>query len=233
MKSVTDSKQSSLATVKRIGTGLAFILFPLLLIFGYAVHPGLLQPHILSEEEVILRAHGNNLLAFGHLLFLFAVPLMIIVTLRLMKLLGRGSGAWAGFIGAVLVMLGAVTLAAEKGAEGLTVSALNTLPESQFAQMMPGLLAIYSHAGLMVLVWGVVLLAIGFAIQAIALLTTRAFPRWQAIVFLVGVLTMGGPDGFEIVGLVATILIAVALVPYGIQAITKKDTYEVQAEQAI
>jgi uncharacterized protein with PQ loop repeat len=99
--------------------------------------------------------------------------------------------------------------------------------------MMPGLLAIYSHAGLMVLVWGVVFLAIGFIIQVIALLTTRTFPRWQAIVLLVGVLTMGGPDGFEIVGLVATILIAVALVPYGIQAIAKKDTYEMQAEQAI
>jgi hypothetical protein len=226
MKSVTDSKQSSLDNVKRIGTGLAFIFFPLLFIFGYAVHPGLLQPHMLSEEEVILRAHGNNLLAFGHLLFLFAAPLMIVVAIRLMKLVGHGSGAWAGFAGAVLVILGAVALAAEKGAEGLTVSALNTLPESEFAQMMPGLLAIYSHAGLMVLVWGVVFIAIGFVIQAIALLTTRAFTRWQAIVFLVGVLTMGGPDGFEIIGLVATILIAVALVPYGIQAIAKKDTYE-------
>jgi hypothetical protein len=80
----------------------------------------------------------------------------------------------------------------------------------------------------MVLVWGVVFLAIGFVIQAIALLTTRAFPRWQAIVFLVGVLTMGGPDGFEIVGLIASILIAVALVPYGIQSIIKKDIYETQ-----
>jgi hypothetical protein len=228
MKSVTDSKQSSLATVKRIGTGLAFIFFPLLFVFGYAVHPGLLQPHMLSEQEVILRAHGNNLLAFGHLLFLLAAPLMIIVTLRLMKLLGRGPGAWAGFAGAVLVMLGAVALAAEKGAEGLTMSALNTLPEGQFAQMMPGLLAIYSHASLMVLVWGVVFIAIGFVIQAIALLTTRTFPRWQAIVFLVGVLTMGGPDGFEIVGLVATVLITVALVPYGIQVIVKKDSYETQ-----
>jgi hypothetical protein len=231
MKSVTDSKQSSLATVKRIGTGLAFILFPLLFIFGYAVHPGLLQPHILSEEEVILRAHNNNLLAFGHLLFLFAAPLMIVVAVRLMKLVDRGSVAWAGFIGAALVVLGAVALAAEKGAEGLTVSALNTLPASQFAQMMPGLLVIYSHAGLMVLVWGVVFIAIGFVIQAIALLMTKAFPRWQGIVFLLGVLTMGGPDGFEIVGLVATILIAVVLVPYGIQAIAKKDDYEMETGQ--
>jgi hypothetical protein len=139
MKSVTDSKQSSLATVKRIGTGLAFILFPLLFMFGYAVHPGLLQPHILSEEEAILRAYNNNLLAFGHLLFLFAAPLIIVVAIRLMKLVNRGSVAWAGFIGAALVLLGAVALAAEKGAEGLTISALNTLPESDFAQMMPGL----------------------------------------------------------------------------------------------
>jgi hypothetical protein len=151
---------------------------------------------------------------------------MIVVAIRLMKLVDRGSVAWAGFIGAALVVLGAVMLAAEKGAEGLTMSALNTLPESQFAQTIPGLMAIFSHAGLMVLVWGVVLLAIGFVIQAIALLRTRAFPRWQGVVLLIGVFTMGGPEGYEIIALLGTILIAVALVPYGIKAIAKKDAYE-------
>jgi hypothetical protein len=108
------------------------------------------------------------------------------------------------------------------------MSALNTLPESQFAQMTPGLLAIYSHAGLMVLVWGVVFLAIGFMIQAIALLATGAFPRWQAIVFLVSAFAMGGPEGLEIIGLVASVLIAVALVPYGIQTIAREEGHEAQ-----
>lgn len=216
----------NLEHVKRIGTGLAFILFPLLFVFAFAVHPGLLNPHMLSEREVILRAHDNALLAFGHVLVLFDAALLIVVTLHFMKLLKRGPAAWAGFIGATLAVLGAVMLAAEKGAESLTVSALDTLPEHTFAQLVPGLMPIFSHQGWMVLVWGVVLLAPGFAIQAIALLATNAIPRWQSALLLIGICLLGGPDGFEIVNLGAAILLAVALVPYGIQTIRKKDTSE-------
>jgi hypothetical protein len=67
------------------------------------------------------------------------------------------------------------------------------------------------------------LIAIGFAIQAIGLLKTNLIPRWQSVLLLVGICLLGGPDGFEIVNLGASILLAVALVPYGIQIITKKD----------
>jgi len=38
-------------------------------------------------------------------------------------------------------------LAADKGALCLTMSALDTLPEGDFAQMMPGLLAMFSKEG--------------------------------------------------------------------------------------
>ena len=48
---------------KQIGIGLAFIIFPLLFIFAFAVHPGLLKPRLLSPKEIILRAHGNGVLA--------------------------------------------------------------------------------------------------------------------------------------------------------------------------
>jgi hypothetical protein len=133
MKSVMASSPSNLDNVKRILTGLSFILFPLLFIFAFAVHPGLFSPQLLSNEELIIRAHNNNLLAFGHVLVLFITPLLIVVALRFMKILNRGSVAWAGFIGAVMAVFGAVMLAAEKGAESLTISALNTLPENQFA----------------------------------------------------------------------------------------------------
>jgi hypothetical protein len=58
MKSTTDSNRSSIATVKRIGTGLAFILFPLMFAFAFAVHPGLLHPRLhyrpLTEVEMEL-----------------------------------------------------------------------------------------------------------------------------------------------------------------------------------
>jgi hypothetical protein len=212
--------------VKRIGTGLAFVLFPLLFVFAFAAHPGLLNPHLLSEEEVILRAHHDTLLGFGHVLVLLDAAILVPVALEFMRLLDRGSVAWAGFIGAAVAVLGAVALAAEKGAECLTMSALDTLPENQFVQTMPGLVAIFSKQGWMILAWGVVLIALGFAIQAIALLKTNLIPRWQSILLLVGICLLGGPDGFEIVNLGASILLGAALVPYGIYSIMKKDTHE-------
>jgi hypothetical protein len=143
-----------------------------------------------------------------------------------MKLLDLSSVVWAaraGLIGAAVAILGVVILAADKGALCLTMSALDTLPETEFAQMMPGLLAMFSFKGWLVLLWGILLIPIGFAIQAIALLRSRVFPRWGGVLFLIGVLFIGFPDGAEIINLTASILMAIALIPYGIQIIVGKD----------
>ncbi len=199
---------------KRVGTGLAFVFFPLIFVFAFAVHPGLLNPHFLGPEELIQRAHQNGLLQFGHLLVTLCTVLLIASALHFMKLLER-SAAWAGTIGGMLAIFGAVILAADKGALCLTMSALDGLPESQFSQMLPGLLAMFSKQGWLVMLWGIVLLPLGFAIQALALIRTRSLPRWQGIMFLVGVLFVGTPDGVEIVNLSASILMAIALIPYG------------------
>ncbi|MCX5841998.1 MAG: hypothetical protein NTY16_11235 [Deltaproteobacteria bacterium] len=201
------SKNRSLENAKRVGTGLCFIIFPLTFVFAFAVHPGLLQPRILSPEELILRAHQNGLLQFAH----------VLVTLNTAVLAG-----WAGRVGASLAILGAVMLAADKGALCLTMSAFDTLPESTFALMMPGLLAMFSFKGWMVLVWGFLFLPIGFAIQSIALFKTKALPRWQSALFLMGVLFVGFPDGAEIINLTASILMAVALFPYGMRMVANK-----------
>jgi hypothetical protein len=207
--------------IKQIGAGLAFIIFPMLFIFAFAVHPDLLQPHLLSPEDLILRAHGNGLLQFGHVLVTLSTGLLIVVALHFMKLLDRSTSAWAGFIGATIAILGAIILAADKGALCLTMSAFDTLPEKVFAQMMPGVLAMFTKQGWLVLLWGIVFLPIGFAIQAIALLKTNAFPRWQSILFLIGVLLVATPDGLEIINLSASVMMAIALAPYGIRIILK------------
>lgn len=207
--------------IKNLGLGLTFIIFPILFVFAFAVHPGLLNPHLLGPKELILRAHHNEWLQFGHVLVTLSTALLVVIALHFMNLLGNNSSAWAGFIGAALAILGAIILAADKGALCLTMSALDTLPEKEFAQMMPGLLAMFSKEGWMVLLWGILFLPVGFAIQAIALLRTQAFPRWQSILFLIGVLLVGTPDGLEIINLTASILMAIAFVTYGIQFIAK------------
>jgi hypothetical protein len=211
--------EQSLAKAKRVGTGLAFILFPLLFIFAFAVHPGLLSPHLLDPQGLILRAHQNSLLQFGHVLVTLSTVLLVVVALHFMNLLEHKSAGWAGLIGAALAIYGAMILAVDKGALCLTLSALDTLPENQFAQFMPGLLAMFSKSGWLVLLWGLPFLPIGFAIQAVALIKSNALARWQGILFLIGVLLVATPDGIEIINLSASILMAAALVPYGIQII--------------
>jgi hypothetical protein len=220
------SKNLPLDNAKRIGTGLCFIVFPLTFVFAFAVHPGLLAPRMLSPEELILRAHQNGLLQFAHVLVTLNTAVLVVLALHFMKLLNRISAGWAGLVGASLAILGAVLLAADKGALCLTMSALDTLPESKFALMMPGLLAMFSFKGWMVLVWGFLFLPIGFAIQTMALLKTKALPRWQSALFLIGVLLVGFPDGAEIVNLTASILMAVALLPYGMRMVANKVPWE-------
>jgi hypothetical protein len=222
MRPLTTSATSILDNTKRIGTGLAFIFFPLLFMVGFAFHPGLLIPQMLSPTEVLLRARHADLMQWGHVLDTIGAVLLVVIALRFMRLLDRGgSAAWAGFIGAALAIWGVMMLAALKGALCLTMSAIDTVPGNEFAQMMPGLLAMFSRKCWMVLLWGIVFLPIGFAIQPLAVLKTRAIPRWQSIFFLIGILLIGTPDGLEIVNLTASLLMAVGLVPYGIQTIIK------------
>lgn len=210
------SGKNALQDGKRLATGLALILFPLIFVFAFAVHPGLLNPRFLGPLELIQRAHQNELLQFGHLLVTLCTVLLIVSALHFMTLLEK-SAAWAGTVGGSLAVVGAVILAVDKGALCLTMSALDRLSGPQFSQMLPGLLAMFSKQGWLVILWGIVLLPVGFAIQALALIRTRALPRWQGIMFLIGVLFVGTPDGVEIVNLGASLLMAISIVPYGIK----------------
>lgn len=208
-----------LSSTQRIGTGVAFIIFPMVFVFAFAVHPDLLHPHLLGPSELILRARGAGLLQFGHALVTLNTAALIVVALHFMELLERSSGARAGFLGAAMAVLGALALAADKGALCLTMSALDELSDTEFTSMMPGLLAMFSKRGWLILLWGILLLPVGFGIQAIALLKTRSIARWQSVLFLVGVLLIATPDGVEVVNLTASVLLAIAFVPYGIQMI--------------
>jgi hypothetical protein len=212
-----DRMHTRLNSIKRIGTGLSFAIFPIVFVFAFAVHRDLLDPQVLGPSELILRARGDGLLQFAHALVTLNTALLVVVALHFMKRLDQGPSAWAGFLGAALAVLGALALAADKGALCLTMSALDPLSESEFAGMMPGLLAIFSKDGWLFLLWGILLLPVGFGIQAIALFTSKSIARWQSGLFFVGVLLIATPDGVEIVNLTASVLLAIALVPYGLR----------------
>jgi hypothetical protein len=208
-----------LSQLRQIGTGAAFIVFPLVFVFAFAAHPQLLKPRLLNSEAIMLRARGRKRLHLGHALVLLDTALLVVAAFHFMNILSGSRGEWAGFIGAILAVLGAIILAADKGALCLTMSALDTLPDAEFSAMMPSLKAIFAKKGWMKLLWGLPLLPAGFAIQAVGLLQAHALPRGEGILFLIGVLFVGTPDGLEIVNLGASLLMAFGIVPYGIRLI--------------
>jgi hypothetical protein len=214
-----NSQNNSIINTKRIGVGLSFIIFPLIFVFAFAGHPNLFNPHFLGPAELIQRAHNNLLLHFGHALVTLCTGLLVVVAIHFMNVLKNTHNEWSGFIGGAIAILGALMLAADKGALCLTMSALDTLPEKEFVKMMPGLLAMFGKEGWLVLIWGLILLPIGFIIQAVGLLKSRSLATWQSILFLIGVLFIGTPDGVEIINLTAAILMALAFVPYGLKLI--------------
>jgi hypothetical protein len=70
-------------------------------------------------------------------------------------------------------------------------------------------------------------LPIGFVIQAVGLLKSKSIAKWQSILFLIGVLFIGTPDGVEIINLTAAILLGIAFIPYGLKLIVNKTSVNV------
>jgi hypothetical protein len=216
------NQNSMINNTKRLGIGLSFIIFPLIFVFAFGSHPNLLNPHFLGPAELIQRLHNNSLLHFGHALVTLCTGLLVVVALHFNNILKNTSNEWWGFIGGVIAILGALILAVDKGALCLTMSAIDTIHEGEFINMAPGLLAMFEKKGWLILINGLMLLPLGFIIQTIGLLKSNSLAKWQNILFLIGVLFIGTPDGVEIVNLTAAILMAIALIPYGVNLIRNK-----------
>ncbi|MCD4700192.1 MAG: hypothetical protein K8R91_06445, partial [Phycisphaerae bacterium] len=67
------------------------------------------------------------------------------------------------------------------------------------------------------------LLPIGFAIQSLGLVLARVIPRRQSVPMLAGSILLANPD-IDIIGLTATIFLAIGFFPYGLQLIMAKTT---------
>ncbi|WP_445475664.1 hypothetical protein ACT9XH_02685 [Methanococcoides methylutens] len=210
-----------LETIKRTGTGLAFILSPLFFSIAFVAHPNLFSLEIGGEISTrVAEFHGNPFIHFGHFMMLLSVPLLIVVSLKLMDILNDRS-PWIGFIGCVMAVFGAVVLAVDKTALCLVMSAFDTLPEAEYVQLLPGIEALFNFEGYLAILYLLPLLPIGFLIQGIGLYRVGAVPRWQSAALIVsslGLLVSAAVD-IDLFGLVATVILAICFVPTGIQII--------------
>ncbi len=86
------------ADAARIGTGLAFALMPLVFVCAFAVHTGLLHPHVLRPEQLIDRSRGRRLLHAGHGLVTINTALMVVAA-HLGTVVAPHDAGWAGLVG--------------------------------------------------------------------------------------------------------------------------------------
>ena len=208
-------------TAKRVVTGLAFFLYPLAAFIAFIAHPNLLSLEIgVAVSDKVGEFHNNSFMHFGHFLMVLSVPPLAIVIIKFMSML-NGRGAWWGFIGGALALSGVLALAVQKTALCLVMSAFDTLPESIYTQLMPGIEALFHLKGYLALVYLLPLLPVGVLIQSIGLYQASAIPRWQSIVIIIAMLGMGVAAAVDIdlFGLVSTIILAVSWFPLGIQLV--------------
>lgn len=203
-------------TIKKKSFALSTIAFPIMLLTGFLMHPNLLKLEPLQTvEQLVGRFHKQPEYHIGHLIVMFAVPVIIIVSVSIMNVL-QGKGKRLGFWGGIIAVFGAFILAVDKGALCLVLSAFDTLPEAQFREFVPFLSVIVNKTGLLWVVWMLPLLPIGNAIQVIGLAKERYISKWQSVCIISGLLLLNNPD-IELISSVSAILMCAGYIPWGIR----------------
>lgn len=211
--------------IKQVGTALSIILFPVMLLLGFVLHPNLLSFELITDAEKWAEEwRGNFLFHFGHLLVLFAVPLIIVTSVRFMSLL-KGRGEWYGFTGGILGVFGAFMLAVDKGALTLGLTAYQTLTDEQFMNSLPALQVLLDKAGWLWIVWLFLLLPLGFILQVIGLIKETIIPTWQGMMIIIGLLLLINPD-IEIISALGAVLMCTGFIPLGLREL--KGTLELK-----
>jgi hypothetical protein len=203
-------------TIKKKSFSVSIIAFPVMLLAGFLMHPNLLKLEALQTvEQLVGRFHNKPIFHIGHLIVMFAVPVIMIALISCMNVL-QGKGKRFGFWGGIIGLFGAFILAVDKGALCLVLSAFDTLPEAQFQEFVPFLSVIVNKSGLLWVVWLLPLLPVGAAIQALGLLKERFLSKWQSICIISGLLLLNNPD-IELISAAGALLMCAGYIPWGVR----------------
>jgi len=214
---------NQLNRTKQIITGTSFIAFPLLFIIGNAIHSDIFSLEMIhNAEEWMHEIHGNKLQQIGNLLELSSAPFLIIMAISFINTTNKKGWQW-GLIGGLMVFIGSVSLAANKGAFCLSVAGFDTLPDADYQQIIPAFQSLFAKNGLLKVTLTLPLLPLGFVVQSIGLLKGKYIPQWQSILVLSGSLLMANL-GIELFNLMGAIVLLIAFSPISMRLINNKDT---------
>lgn len=208
-------------TIKSKGFAVSVILFPLMLLTGFLMHPDLLEMKMLhTAQDLVDRFHNHSFYHIGHFIVMMAVPLIIVVMVGIINMLqkkGRKYAFWGGIIG----IFGAFILAVDKGALCLVMSAFDTIPEPEFQGFIPYLDVIVKKAGLLWIVYCLPLLPLGAIIQTIGLIKEKIVQKWQGILIIIGLLLLNNPE-IELISTAGSVLMSIGYISWGIKELSKK-----------
>lgn len=183
-----------LSSFQTVVYAFCLIALPVIYIISFASHPNLLSmKQTKNAESWAAEFRHNKKLHTLHLLVLGSSLLIINIAFNLMKAL-EGKYEIFALIGGSLGIIGAIALAADKGALCLVPSAFDTLDDKQFNQLLPGLQTLLDNKGYIWIVRLLVLLPVGFIILAIGLILAGIVPVWQGVTLIIGMLFMINPD---------------------------------------
>jgi hypothetical protein len=203
-------------SIKTKGFAISVIAFPVMLLTGFLMHPDLLKLEALQTvDQLVGRFHNQPIYHIGHLIVMFAVPVIMISLISFMNVL-QGMGKQLGFWGGIIGLFGAFILAVDKGALCLVLSAFDTLPEAQFQEFVPFLSVIVNKAGMLWVVWLLPLLPVGAAIQAFGLMKEKFISKWQGACIIVGLLLLNNPD-IELISSIGALLMCAGYITWGVR----------------
>lgn len=209
-------------TIKSKGFAVSVMLFPLMLLAGFLMHPDLLEMKMLhTAQDLVDRFHNNQLYHIGHFIVMMAVPLIIIAMVGIMNRV-QGKGRKYAFWGGIIGIFGAFILAVDKGALCLVMSAFDTIPEPQFQGLIPYLEVIVQKAGLLWIVYFLPLLPLGAVIQTIGLMKEKVVQKWQGILIIIGLLLLNNPE-IELISTVGSVLMSIGYISWGIRELKKQE----------
>ncbi len=195
---------------------ISVIAFPIMLLTGFLMHSNLLKLEPLQTvEQLVGRFHNQSMFHIGHLIVMFAVPVIMIALISFMSVL-QGKGKRLGFWGGIIGLFGAFILAVDKGALCLVLSAFDTLPEAQFQEFVPFLSVIVNKEGMLWVVWLLPLLPVGAAIQALGLFKEKFISKWQTVCIISGLLLLNNPD-IELISSIGALLMCAGYIPWGVR----------------
>lgn len=209
-------------TIKSKGFAVSVILFPLMLLAGFLMHPDLLEMKMLhTAQDLVDRFHCNQLYHIGHFIVMMAVPLIIVVMVGIMNMV-QGKGKRYAFWGGIIGIFGAFILAVDKGALCLVMSAFDTIPESDFHGLIPYLDVVVKKAGLLWIVYFLPLLPLGAVIQTIGLIKEKVVHKWQGTLIIIGLLLLNNPE-IELISTVGSVLMSIGYISWGIKELKKEE----------